>query len=148
MLISIILEGPESAWAATNLVTWLRGHPAVKPYGRAELAPPPEGSMGAVDVVTIVVTQLTAVTNLATAYLQWRHAAKRRITGVRMRVGDVEVDVDDASVLGSAEAIEQLLNRMRAVASTPRGQLREDERLVANDVEQAAARLERIDGTA
>ncbi|RQX16824.1 hypothetical protein DDE19_13700 [Micromonospora ureilytica] len=135
MRVHIIMQGPEASFAATNLVTWLRGHPDVKRHGRAELAPPPEGSMGAVEVVTIVVAQLTAVANLASAYMQWRQAAHRRITGASLRVGDVEVRLDDFRTMSeAAEKIDRLLTSMGAVAATPSSAAQGD--------------AERLDGTA
>ncbi|WP_146074780.1 effector-associated constant component EACC1 [Micromonospora chalcea] len=118
MRAAISLTGPESAWEANSLASWLRDDPQLRRYGHAELAPPAVGSMGAGEVVTVVLTQLAGVVSLVTAYLQWRQAAHRQVSGARLRVGKAEIELDEIrSLKDYREPIEQFLQRLKELES-------------------------------
>ncbi|PPA62100.1 hypothetical protein BAW75_00320 [Micromonospora chalcea] len=74
--------------------------------------------MGAGEVVTVVLTQLAGVVSLVTAYLQWRQAAHRQVSGARLRVGKAEIELDEIrSLKDYREPIEQFLQRLKELES-------------------------------
>lgn len=88
----------------SSLYRWLRDDMAAGPDGEIALeSVTGPGQMGAADVITAVLTQLTGVGSLAIAFSAWR-GSRSRPPAVRFTLeGDsIELDADSAEVLTAA----------------------------------------------
>ena len=107
-----------------DLFRWLREDPDVANYAAIALAPsvPADGTMGAVEIINLVVGQGFTALNLALSYASWR-AARPEAPTVVIRVGDASLAVADES----AESLRDIVTLLEAQASrrigtTPPGQ--------------------------
>ncbi|NUR61405.1 MAG: hypothetical protein HOV87_22495 [Catenulispora sp.] len=100
-----------SASALTSLYRWLREDETVT--GEVKIALGEETrpeAMGAVEVVTALLTQLTATGSLAVSFLTWRDS-RPAAPRVRIRNGKASIDGNDAEITP-----ERLAAALRALA--------------------------------
>jgi len=94
MLLSIAAD--DDPLATASLYTWLRKSPLEGVQGEPLLVrrSGETTTMGAADVVNIVVSNAIGLGSLLVAFGSWRQS-KRRAPAVTFRLGDVEVRLDD-----------------------------------------------------
>ncbi|MFJ9631654.1 hypothetical protein ACIRU8_28500 [Streptomyces sp. NPDC101175] len=97
-----------------DLFRWLREDPDVANYAAIALAPsvPAAGTMGAVEIINLVVGQGFTALNLALSYASWR-AARPEAPTVVIRVGDSSLLVTD----DSAETLRDIVTLLEAQSS-------------------------------
>jgi hypothetical protein len=90
------------------LFGWLRADPALAREAGVRSAPPGAGSMGALDVVDVVLTHVTAVSSLAVSVLTWRRSRPRPAPVTIVRADGSRLTVDDSARL-TPEMISEFL---------------------------------------
>jgi hypothetical protein len=120
--IAVAESGQEAA--LIDLYRWLRRDPDVHRHTAVGLAPsaPGSGSMGAVEVIELVVGQGLTALNLALAYAAWRRT-RHSAPPVTIQVNGGSVTVGDAS----EETVRRIVAELAALEE--REQRREDEEL-------------------
>jgi hypothetical protein len=103
--VQILTDGPGELNA---LYGWLRADAALAREAEVRPAPPPVGSMGALDVVDVVLTHATAMSSLAVAVLAWRQSRPRCPSITIVRADGHRLTVDHTSQL-TAEMISEFL---------------------------------------
>ncbi|OKJ90725.1 hypothetical protein AMK31_03140 [Streptomyces sp. TSRI0107] len=100
MEVRIAVAGAESGQGAAliDLYRWLRRDPDVHRHAAVGLAPsaPGSGTMGAVDVIELVVGQGLTALNLALAYAAWRRT-RHSAPPLTIHVNGGSLTVHDAS---------------------------------------------------
>jgi len=107
-----------SARALSSLYRWLREDVAVRNEAKVEFAADagPE-QMGAADVLTAVLTQLTAIGSLAVAVATWRDS-RAAAPLMRIRFGSATIEVTDATDDQLAAALHALVSTHEQSSST------------------------------
>ncbi|MET8281748.1 hypothetical protein [Micromonospora sp. NPDC005174] len=118
--VRILADGPAELNA---LYGWLRIDPALARKADVRSAPPPAGSMGALDVVDVVLTHATAVSSLAVSVLAWWQSRPRSSSVTIVRSDGHRLTVDDASQV-TAEMIAQFLAADHTASDGPDGDAR------------------------
>lgn len=100
-----------SARALTSLYRWLREDSTTRGEVQVVLrAEPRPGELGAADVLTTVLSQLTAIGSLAVAFAAWRDS-RSKVPPIRIRLGENSIDVTD----GTAEELTVVLKALAAM---------------------------------
>lgn len=103
--VRILTDGPGDFNA---LYGWLRADAALAREADVRSAPPPPGSMGALDVVDVVLTHVTAMSSLAVAVLAWRQSRPGSPSITIVRADGHRLTVDHTSRL-TAEMVSEFL---------------------------------------
>ncbi|MFC8567947.1 hypothetical protein ACFUIW_19515 [Streptomyces sp. NPDC057245] len=98
MLVQLRAEPDDDVRTALDLYAWLRGDPDVRAHAEVGIGPSEPGgeTMGAAEVVNLVVGQTFAALNLALAYASWRQA-RPAAPAVTLTVDGRSLTVEGAS---------------------------------------------------
>ncbi|MEV8431180.1 hypothetical protein PGH47_00070 [Streptomyces sp. HUAS 31] len=114
MQIRISVPADESGVTVRDLYRWLRLDDDVRRHGEVQLVPAERvsGTMGAIEVIDLVLGQGIAALNLALAYAAWR-SARPGAPPVTVSVDGVSVTVQD----GSEESVQRIVSVLRSLPS-------------------------------
>ncbi|QKZ23936.1 effector-associated constant component EACC1 [Streptomyces chartreusis] len=114
MQIRISVPADESGVTVRDLYRWLRLDDDVRRHGEVQLVPAEHvsGTMGAIEVIDLVLGQAIAALNLALAYAAWR-SARPEAPPVTVSVDGVSVTVRD----GSEESVQRIVSVLRSLPS-------------------------------
>lgn len=109
MLVQLRADAEDDTLTTLDLYRWLRQDPDIRRHAEVALSPPPSGSetMGAVDIVNLVLGQAFTALNLALSYAAWR-AARPTAPAVTITVDNRSVTVTGADEETVARIVELL----------------------------------------
>lgn len=118
MEVRIAVAEAEREAALIDLYRWLRQDPDVRRHTPVTLAPgtPGDGSMGAVDVIELIVGQGLSALNLVLSYAAWRNT-RPSAPSLTITVNGGSLTVRDAS----EETIRRIVAELAAPAGGPDG---------------------------
>jgi hypothetical protein len=117
-MIRLHIEPADGEEETRSFYRWLREDPdARREYAVSLESRIHPGEMGAVDVLTAVVTQLTSIGTLAVAFAAWRDS-RARPSAVKISVGGASIEFGE----GSAEQLTVVLMALIEKQSQPQSQ--------------------------